>query len=118
MPASMMSAPVGGSENVSGNSRLIVASGPRPGSTPTNIPMTQPAAQSTMFCTVNAWLKPNTRLSTTSMRGVSVERELDAENLLHREGDQAEDDNDGSGTRYREVVAGERRDRRHHRDPH
>src|SRR6516165_9615067 len=113
----MMSAPVGGSENVSGNSRLIVASGPRPGSTPTSIPMTQPVAQSTRFCTVKAWLKPNTRLSMTSMGGDSVKRELDAENPLHREGDQAEGDNDGTGTGNREVVAGEARDCRHHGDP-
>src|SRR5882724_2605575 len=57
------------------------------------------------------------RLSMTSIAMHSIERELDAESLLHREGDEPEGDDDDAGTRYREVFTRERRHRRHHGDP-
>src|SRR5438105_63878 len=57
------------------------------------------------------------RLSMTSIAMHSIERELDAESLLHRDGDDAEGDNDDTGTRYREVFTRERGHRRHHGDP-
>src|SRR6476619_1752597 len=117
MPASMISEPGTGSENVSGNNRLIVARGPNPGRSPTSIPMTHPVAQYNRLCNVNACSKPNARLLMMSMPMLSVQRKLDAEKLLHREGDEAERAGDRGGARYREVVAGERHHRRHHDDP-
>ena len=45
MPASMMSADTGGSANVAGRSIAMVATGPRPGSTPMSVPTKTPTAQ-------------------------------------------------------------------------
>src|SRR4051794_37861378 len=92
MPASMMRAPPVGIENVSGSSRLIVASGPRPGSRPTSVPTVQPIATNMMFCSVSAWPKPNARLLRISC--MSVERQLQAQAFLEDEGDADEDRRD------------------------
>src|SRR5581483_9759629 len=116
MPASMISAPAGGSEKVSGNSRLIVASGPSPGSRPTSMPTTQPVAQSRRFCSVSAWLKPKARLLMTSICGYSIKRKLHAEEPAHRERDGAERNDDRGRAWDREIVARERGDRRHYGD--
>ncbi|KAF0118353.1 MAG: hypothetical protein FD152_4694 [Xanthobacteraceae bacterium] len=45
MPASMMTAPVGGMAKVAGSSSDIAAMGPMPGSTPTSVPISTPAKQ-------------------------------------------------------------------------
>src|ERR1043165_1197888 len=108
MPASMISAPPGGSEKVSGNNRLIVASGCCPGSSPTSIPTTQPIAQNMRLFRLKACSKPNSRfwmIWRWSMRRPSVERQLNAEQLLHRDRDETEADHDDVGTRDRKVLA-------------
>src|SRR6185295_7165874 len=46
MPASMISAPTGGSPKVTGSSMVMVAMGPMPGSTPISVPTRQPRTQS------------------------------------------------------------------------
>ena len=45
MPASMISAETGGSPKVMGSSMAMVASGPRPGSTPMSVPSNTPMKQ-------------------------------------------------------------------------
>src|SRR5215207_2692341 len=67
MPASMISADVGGTLNVIGSSMAIVASGPMPGSTPISVPRKQPMKQNQRFCSVSATLKPSIRLLKSSM---------------------------------------------------
>ena len=54
----MMSAATGGSVKVTGNSMAMVATGPRPGSTPTSVPSNAPTRQNNRFCGVMATLKP------------------------------------------------------------
>src|ERR1700754_1417670 len=62
MPASMISAPTGGSPKVIGSSIAMVASGPRPGSTPTSVPTSAPIRHSRMFHGLSATPKPRMRL--------------------------------------------------------
>jgi hypothetical protein len=45
MPASMISADSAGNANVAGSSMAMVATGPRPGSTPTSVPSSTPRKQ-------------------------------------------------------------------------
>src|SRR5262245_8709722 len=66
MPASMISAPVGSTLNVSGNNIAIVAIGPMPGSTPIKVPTRQPMKASRRFAGDNAVAKPSPRLPTKS----------------------------------------------------
>src|SRR5215207_7943198 len=66
MPASMISAPVGSTLKVSGNSMAMVAIGPTPGSTPTRVPTMQPRKQSARFIGDSAVAKPSPRLPTKS----------------------------------------------------
>src|SRR4051794_31135836 len=61
MAASMMMAPVGGRLKVSGISSAVPAEGPRPGNTPTRVPMTQPMKANMRFCGVRATEKPMIR---------------------------------------------------------
>src|SRR6185295_19445802 len=67
MPASMISAPTGGSPNVIGNSMAIVAKGPMPGSTPISVPTSAPIRHSPRLVGVTATEKPNQRLAKRSM---------------------------------------------------
>src|SRR4029453_251975 len=46
MPASMISAPIGGSPKVTGSSMVMVAIGPMPGSTPISVPTRHPRKHS------------------------------------------------------------------------
>src|ERR1700741_31306 len=62
MPASMISAPTGGRPKVIGSSIAMVASGPRPGSTPTSVPTRAPIRHSRTFHGLSATPKPRTRL--------------------------------------------------------
>src|SRR5688572_749433 len=55
----MISALVGPSWNVKGNTMAIVVSGPMPGSTPMMVPSRHPMKQSRMFCTDSATPKPS-----------------------------------------------------------
>src|SRR5437763_17078150 len=114
MPASMMRAPPVGIEYVSGSRMLIVASGPRPGSRPTSVPTTQPIAQYIRLCRVSAWLKPNARLWMISMR-VSVQGQVQAEELGEDESDGHEAGRDLGVARHRVVAARDGR-QEHHRD--
>src|SRR5258706_2332258 len=68
MPASMISAPVGSSLNVSGSSIAIVAGGPRPGSTPITVPSTTPITHIHRLFAVSATWKPWSRPAKMSMR--------------------------------------------------
>src|SRR3990170_4014489 len=71
MPASSTMALVGSSPKVTGRSRLIPASGPTPGSTPTSVPMRQPANAYSSTPGVSATEKPRYRFwKVSSMRGV------------------------------------------------
>src|SRR6478609_1170811 len=68
MPASMISAPTGGRQKVSGSSIAIVASGPMPGSTPISVPTSAPIRHSPRLIGVTATEKPWPRLPTSSKR--------------------------------------------------
>src|SRR5215813_5422533 len=57
----MISAATGGSEKVTGSSMAMVATGPRPGSTPTSVPSSAPIRQNSRFWGVAATPKPNAR---------------------------------------------------------
>src|SRR5450759_2286471 len=67
MPASMISAGVGGRLKVIGSSIAMVATGPIPGNTPISVPRKQPTKQYHKFCKVNATEKPKSRLCKSSM---------------------------------------------------
>src|SRR5215471_8471281 len=62
MPASMISAPTGGSPNVTGSSMVMVAIGPMPGRTPISVPTRHPMKQSPRLCSVKATENPSARL--------------------------------------------------------
>ena len=49
MPASMISAPTGGSPKVIGSSMAMVATVPMPGKTPTSVPTSAPSRQNSTF---------------------------------------------------------------------
>src|SRR6478735_10628444 len=105
MPASMISAPPVGMEYVSGSRIEMVASGPRPGSRPTSVPTVQPMAQYSRFCQVRATPKPSARLCRTSM---SVQGQVEAEEFLESQRDQAEADGDVDVAHHRVLrLAGE-----------
>src|ERR1700748_1695956 len=88
MPASMISAPTGGSPKVIGNSIAIVASGPMPGSTPISVPTSAPMRQSPRLVGVTATAKPNQRLANRSMRASEprpeLQRQVQAPGKQHR----------------------------------
>src|ERR1700752_1171945 len=67
MPASMMSAPTGGSPKVIGSSIATVAIVPMPGSTPTSVPTSAPIRQRPRLMGENATLKPRARFAKISM---------------------------------------------------
>src|SRR6185503_16083478 len=79
MPASMISAEVGGTLKVIGSSMAIVASGPMPGSTPISVPRKQPTKQNQRFCRVSATLNPSIRLLKRSMSHPRDQRIREAE---------------------------------------
>ncbi|CKZ99474.1 Uncharacterised protein [Mycobacterium tuberculosis] len=54
----MISADVGESVNVKGNSIAMVATGPMPGKTPIKVPSSAPMRQNWRFCSVTATAKP------------------------------------------------------------
>src|SRR5215468_6504302 len=58
----MMSAPVGSTLKVSGNSMAMVAIGPMPGSTPIKVPTRHPTKASRRLTGDNAVAKPSPRL--------------------------------------------------------
>src|SRR3978361_542413 len=62
MPASMISAPTGGSPNVIGSNMATVAMVPMPGSTPTSVPTRAPIRHSNRLIGVTATPKPRARL--------------------------------------------------------
>ena len=65
----MISAGIGGSVKVTGNSMAMVATGPRPGSTPTRVPSSAPIRQNNRFCGDSARSKPKARLAKRSATG-------------------------------------------------
>src|SRR5215470_10230172 len=72
MPASMISAPTGGRPKVIGSSIAMVASGPRPGSTPTSVPTSAPIRHRRTFHGLSATPKPRTRLLKRSIIGAAL----------------------------------------------
>src|SRR5664279_966544 len=89
MPASMMSAPTGGSPKVIGSNMATVATVPMPGSTPTNVPTKAPSRQ-------KARLERRSVMMVRSVRRPELERQLqqideqpDAERRHRHRGDQA-----------------------------
>src|SRR5262245_10116913 len=66
MPASIMSAPTGSMPKVIGNSMVMVAIGPTPGSTPIKVPIRQPRKQSQRFFSVSATPRPSAKLDIRS----------------------------------------------------
>src|SRR5262245_32469651 len=74
MPASMMSAAVGGRWKVIGSSMAMVATGPMPGSTPISVPTMQPSSAYSRFCIETATLIPRTRLESRSISLASEHR--------------------------------------------
>ena len=65
----MMSAPVGSMPNVIGNSMVMVAMGPTPGSTPIRVPTRQPRKHSNTFFSDSATAIPSARLLKRSAIG-------------------------------------------------
>src|SRR6185369_11919329 len=106
-----------------GSSIAIVATGPKPGSTPISVPRMQPKNAYSRFCSVNATPKPSARLCIRSMVGSSEvqeggphrDRELqpDDEDQPRRDGQ-----HDGVDQHVApvELVAGEARDADQDRD--
>src|SRR3979490_1179432 len=66
MPASMISAPTGGSPNVTGNSIAMVATVPMPGRTPTRVPTRAPSRQNRILYGLAATWKPIQRFARRS----------------------------------------------------
>src|ERR671929_1663396 len=66
MPASMISAPTGETQNVTGRIIAMVVSGPMPGRTPIAVPIRQPRKHRPRFCQVSATPNPMTMLEKTS----------------------------------------------------
>src|SRR3954447_26503925 len=135
MPASMISAPTGGSPKVIGSSMAIVASGPMPGKTPISVPTSAPIKHSPRLIGVTATEKPCPRLPTSSMRiSMSVSSEpwpqlkrqikpvgeqQRAEGGQHRAPDQRFDPVDllgGIGRDHQRDVARDHQAERAHRD--
>src|SRR3569623_3330682 len=72
MPASMISAPTGASENVIGKSIATVATVPMPGSTPTSVPTSAPSRQKPILACCAATEKPSARFwNRSNMRPAS-----------------------------------------------
>src|SRR3546814_3859429 len=67
MPASMMRPPSGGRLKVIGSSTAMVATGPRPGSTPIMVPRSAPRKQKLRFAGDSATLNPSSRFWAVSM---------------------------------------------------
>src|SRR5664279_1728700 len=67
MPASIISAPTGGSPNVIGNNIATVAIVPMPGSTPTSVPTRAPIRQSSRLVGDTATPKPRARFEKISI---------------------------------------------------
>src|SRR5712691_2261205 len=66
MPASMISAPTGGSPKVIGSSIAMVATEPIPGRTPIKVPTSAPIRQNRTFQGVAATEKPSARFARRS----------------------------------------------------
>src|SRR5215470_19118158 len=67
MPASMISAPTGGSPKVTGSSMVMVAMGPMPGSTPIRVPTMHPTKHSPRLDRVKATENPSERWPRSSL---------------------------------------------------
>src|SRR4029453_661756 len=67
MPASMISAPMGGRPKVTGSSMVMVAMGPMPGSTPMRVPTRHPTKHSPRLDRVKATENPSDRWARSSL---------------------------------------------------
>src|SRR5262249_22479599 len=105
MPASMMTAWVAFSPNVTGSRMLMPDSGPMPGSTPTSVPTRQPrnAYQTLSGCSATA--KPCSRLTRgLSTTGPNWKRGLKPERPLRKRRLQGFVENHISDERHRHAV--------------
>ena len=71
MPASMISAEVGGRVYIEGSSMAIVAIGPNPGSTPISVPSKAPRKAYPRLASDSEVWKPSTRFCKRSMSTLS-----------------------------------------------
>src|SRR5215472_5021272 len=102
MPASMISAPTGGSPNVIGSSMAMVATDPVPGRTPISVPTSAPIRQNRRLYGVAATWKPSARLPRRSCMIDSLPSEARPE--LERQGKQL---NEQQHTERRHQDAGD-----------
>src|SRR5581483_9605448 len=116
MPASMISAPTGGSPNVMGSSMATVATVPIPGSTPTSVPTSAPNRQKARLCRLVATEKPSTRLCRSSdirsVPGPELERQLQQ---VDEQPDAKCRHGDGGNERLNPAQLGRAHDRDHKR---
>src|SRR6266702_1337383 len=135
MPASMISAPTGGSPKVIGSSMAMVATGPIPGSTPISVPTSAPTRQRNGLTGMNpknslsgerATQKPSARLprrsvmvSSLANRDHAREDHSGVSHSCHsgdQDGDEGRDDEPERPDRRREGQDGGRdEDRTAHR---
>src|SRR5215831_14794793 len=97
MPASMISAAVGGRWKVMGSSMAMVATGPMPGRTPIRVPTMQPTKAYSRFWSESATFIPRTRLPSRSMSpdpvddgDVHLQSDLEHEHAEDRQHDDVE----------------------------
>src|SRR3954471_12883753 len=97
MPASMISAAVGGRWKVIGSSMAMVATGPMPGRTPISVPTMQPTRAYSRFWKLSATLSPSVRLFSRSIspdsaddRDVHLQAELEDDDAEDRQHDHVE----------------------------
>src|ERR1044071_7442549 len=98
MPASMISAAVGGRWKVIGSNMAMVATGPMPGSTPISVPTMQPKNAYSRFWKVSAVFRPIARLCSRSISATP-------ENDLEKAGDQIEQPVDPGTDRFEHDSA-------------
>src|SRR4051794_40167769 len=98
MPASMISAAVGGRWKVIGSSMAIVATGPMPGRTPISVPTMQPTSAYSKFWKLRATLRPSVRLFSRSISphptkdgDVHLQSELEDDDAEDRQDDHVEE---------------------------
>src|SRR5919106_4057255 len=106
MPASMMSAGIGGRLKVIGSSMAIVTSGPIPGSTPIAVPTNTPRKQYIRFCSDRATENPRIRLSNISMSEPLYQRIRQPEPVDEdADGERAHEDREYQNLEELELVA-------------
>src|SRR6185436_14066635 len=102
MPASMMTAEVWLMARVIGSSRLTVAAGPRPGSTPTAVPTSTPIKQTSRLVRVRETPKPSARLLRRSISAAPQSAEKSARQRHLQEAVEQQPGAERGGSRHRQ----------------